>query len=149
LINCQDFLKCIHHFASQYYGSRRELFDSAGAYRKVKRENRKRRMLRAARSRSKDPETRPDERESDEGEKHTDNDSSTEISPTSKAQRKRKGKAKTMSGSIVTPQKDMYKALDGSALLCIGTLIFRDANLVILILNKRQGHYFRHILRHR
>ncbi|KAF8484423.1 hypothetical protein JB92DRAFT_1567549 [Gautieria morchelliformis] len=113
-----DFLKCIHHFASQYYGSRGELFDSAGVYRKVKRENRQRRMLQAAESRSKNPETSQDEGEIDEEGKRADNDSSKEMSPTSKSQRKRKGKEKAMS-----TQKDMYKAFDGSALLCIGTLL--------------------------
>lgn len=134
----QDFLKCIHYFASQYYGSRGELFDSAGDYRKMKKENRRQRMLEVGASGSQDPKTSQDGNEDQEAES---DDPSKVVFPTSESTRVRKEKGISKSGNIKEKRRDMYKAFDGSALLCIGRLSSMCTNLTISNLLK-QGPYF-------
>jgi hypothetical protein len=116
----QDFLKCIHHFASQHYGSAGQLFDSAAQYRKEKKEKRRLRMLETEASGSKDSGNTQEVDSDEEGE---DDESVAEGSSNSKSKNKDKGKGKVKHRGPrkKVTERDMYKAFEGSALLCIGT----------------------------
>ncbi|KAJ7066755.1 hypothetical protein C8F01DRAFT_1366201 [Mycena amicta] len=84
-----DLLKCVHHFASNYYAERGQLFNDSRIYRKAQKQ---RRLAKKARL-----ETQAEEE-----------DESEENSPE---------KVKT------TRRRDMYKTMDGSALLAVGMLL--------------------------
>ena len=104
-------------------------------------------MLQAAASGSQDPEISQDEEGSDAEEEQAEGvDSRKEGLAISESTPGHKGK-EAKSGTIRNTRRDMYKAFDGSALLCIGTLCFLCAYLVIAnSAQKQQGHYFSHTL---
>jgi hypothetical protein len=89
----QDLLKYIHHFACNYYSDRAQLFHESRTWRKERKE---RRAREAAEAKVVAEDANSDDEEGPE----VDAPSET-----------------------VTPQRrDMYKTMDGSALLAIGTL---------------------------
>lgn len=107
-------MKCLHHFASHYYGARDELFDSAKQYRKEKAEMRRLREMRPCEDNS--------EREGENANEQlpVSNDSEP---PDSISKEKEPKATKSRKPRIKHDKKDMYKAFDGSALLCIGIFI--------------------------
>ncbi|KAF8589646.1 hypothetical protein K439DRAFT_1628644 [Ramaria rubella] len=107
-----DFLKCIHHFASQYYYFKGELFDSAGQYRREKKEKQRQRKLRAETSGSQEDQTEDEDDGGDDQERTRQKVNIKDI-----------GKQKKPRTPKENRKKDMYKAFDGSALLCIGMLL--------------------------
>ncbi|KAG6917667.1 hypothetical protein DXG01_001642 [Tephrocybe rancida] len=93
-----DLLKSIHYFASTYYHERGQLFNATKEYRQLRRQNKLKRLKRA---------------ELDGGDSE-ELDESSEPMKLPRRGGRRKGVKKT-----VYP-KDMYKTLDGSALMVIG-----------------------------
>ena len=116
--DAQDFLKCIHHLASRYYASSGRLFDGAAQYRKVKKEKRRQRILQAEASTFQNAGSSD---VAEESHHEAEDDSMEKHSRCSKSKAKGKGKAKAKVTRTKVTQRDMYKAFDGSALLCIGT----------------------------
>ncbi|KAF7308650.1 hypothetical protein HMN09_00714400 [Mycena chlorophos] len=88
-----DLLKCIHHFASNYYEERGQLYNDSRTYRKQKTARR-----RAKKARLENPDAHVDDSEEQEDE-----------SPKQAAN--------------TTRRRDMYKTMDGSALLAVGMLL--------------------------
>ncbi|KAJ6581369.1 hypothetical protein B0H19DRAFT_1114881 [Mycena capillaripes] len=91
----QDLLKCIHHFACNYYSDRGQLFNASRTYRKAKKQ---RRLARLA------AKEKPRPQDASSGEEEPAPDADTDPPKTQKDRR-----------------RDMYKVMDGSALLAIGT----------------------------
>ncbi|KAF8520783.1 hypothetical protein BU17DRAFT_88688 [Hysterangium stoloniferum] len=111
-----DFLKCIHHFTSRYYGSTNQLFDSGRQYRKEKKERKQRRILQIA-----SKETQSIQTESSGGEEN--NLDAGDSVGEGKKEQEDKPRSEKWTPKKKETRKDMYRALDGSALLCIGMLL--------------------------
>ncbi|KAJ6493685.1 hypothetical protein C8R47DRAFT_418403 [Mycena vitilis] len=94
-----DLLKCIHHFACNYYSDRGQLFNASRTYRKAKKQ---RRLAKLA---AKEQQTSVEDG-ANSGEEEGP-DASTDPPQTTHLDRRR----------------DMYKTMDGSALLAIGMLL--------------------------
>ncbi|KAJ7155545.1 hypothetical protein C8R43DRAFT_436985 [Mycena crocata] len=94
-----DLLKSIHHFACNYYSDRGQLFNDSRAYRKAKKQ---RRLAKLA------MKQKVQAGEIDSGEEDPD------TSPTKPDK---------------TRRRDMYKTLDGSALLAVGVCYYRSTLL--------------------
>ncbi|KAJ7601039.1 hypothetical protein C8J56DRAFT_1157277 [Mycena floridula] len=103
----QDLLKCVHRLAASYYGERGQLLNSYSQYRKEKRARKKRRDMQAA-SGSSVQEPADDEASSSSDEEEEPIDSNA--------------------------HRDMYKTMNGSALMAIGMLV--QEHMAMLI---RQG----------
>jgi len=115
-----ELLKCIHHFASCHYRERGQLFDSSRNYRGKKKERRKQSQdnihaLAANASRrnnaDSDSEDLIDEEEEDT-EEAEDEDDDMGVGDSSREGHR-----------TDSCRKDMYKALDGSALMAIGIVL--------------------------
>ncbi|KAJ7115829.1 hypothetical protein C8R44DRAFT_215063 [Mycena epipterygia] len=94
-----DLLKCIHHFACNYYSDRGQLFNASRTYRKARKQRRLAKLARKAKLQ--------DEENSDEEEDPVEEADSGQQKSRQTEERKR----------------DMYKTMDGSALLAIGMLL--------------------------
>ncbi|KAG6806266.1 hypothetical protein H0H92_011990, partial [Tricholoma furcatifolium] len=101
-----DLLKAIHYFASSYYHDRGQLFDATKEYRQIRKRNKLRRLKEQGEcDESWDDSTEPSDEDSEESE-----------------QKGKGGKRKGV-GRRNIYRKDMYKVLDGSALMAIGMLM--------------------------
>ncbi|KAJ7623324.1 hypothetical protein FB45DRAFT_869933 [Roridomyces roridus] len=138
----QDLLKCIHHFACQYYSERGQLFNDTRTYRK---ERKRRRLAKlaaaeeAAQGEVSDGEenTVPDGQEHTvpDGQEHTVPDGEETTMPDGEENTSQDGQDNTSQDGepdVPLPKKirdpenrrrDMYKTLDGSALLAVGMLL--------------------------
>ncbi|KAJ7077878.1 hypothetical protein B0H15DRAFT_861281 [Mycena belliarum] len=99
-----DLLKSIHHFACSYYSSRGQLFNDSRTYLKEKKKRRLARLEKSAKAQ--DADATSDEEESP-----------STVQKTKKAE---------------TQRRDMYKRMDGSALVAIGILQFRGHCAVLI-----------------
>jgi len=118
-----DLLKAIHHFASCYYRERGQLFDSSRDYRGMKKERRRQRQenihtlaTNTIKHETIDSETEHTgtEDETTEEDEDENDDMDMDAVDTGKDGPRTKGD---------TYRKDMYKALDGSALMAIGIVL--------------------------
>ncbi|KAG6819138.1 hypothetical protein H0H93_015031 [Arthromyces matolae] len=97
-----DLLKAIHYFSASYYHERGQLFNATKEYRNVRKQNKLKRLERQqTRENTADEDWEEDE----------------PIEPP-----RRGGRKKGIVGRVVH-RKDMYKMLDGSALMAIGMLM--------------------------
>ncbi|KAH9942599.1 hypothetical protein B0H21DRAFT_780007 [Amylocystis lapponica] len=104
-----DLLKCLHHFASAYYGAMGQLYDASKEARRTKRLRRLKRLRRQANAGD-------DEREKHEGSGKEDDSGQETVSSEKIKTRERHWTAKAS-------KTDMYKIFDGSALMAIGMLV--------------------------
>ncbi|KAF7294429.1 hypothetical protein MKEN_01435400 [Mycena kentingensis (nom. inval.)] len=88
-----DLLKCIHHYASSYYSERGQLFNDSRTFRK---ERKRRRLAKKAR---------------------------LELGSDAESEQEEPPKKMVAPASAKERRKDMYKTMDGSALLAIGMLL--------------------------
>ncbi|KAF7432641.1 hypothetical protein PC9H_004583 [Pleurotus ostreatus] len=111
-----DLLKCIHHFASNYYNERGQLLNSTRDYRR----NRKARQLAKLHSKTQDKTRGEVQRLEDKGDveevEDDEDDDEEEEDPSPPRKRVRYSKEKYMF-------RDMYKIMDGSSLMAIGMLL--------------------------
>ncbi|KAJ7767416.1 hypothetical protein DFH07DRAFT_954930 [Mycena maculata] len=105
-----DLLKCIHHFACNYYSDRGQLFNDSRIYRKARKQRRLAKLARKQQLEQEDPDSGQEQLEQEhansgqeEGQVHPD------------PQKAKNGQANR--------RRDMYKTLDGSALLAVGMLL--------------------------
>ncbi|KAG6845516.1 hypothetical protein H0H87_007760 [Tephrocybe sp. NHM501043] len=99
MLPSSDLLKSIHYFASSYYHERGQLFNATKEYRQMRRQNK---LVKLGRQRKADVS----------GDDFAEwEDESEEIEPTSRG-----GRKKGVIGRTIH-RKDMYKMLDGSALM--------------------------------
>ncbi|KZP21606.1 hypothetical protein FIBSPDRAFT_1044128 [Athelia psychrophila] len=146
-----DLLKQIHHFAASWYSSHDLLHDGSREYRRGRKAKKDAKTAKAAEeaaaaearasgsksvSASPKPESQPDEEEDEESDDEEGEDDEGEESDNVKGKGKAKGKSKAKgkakSKKQSTARLDMYKTLDGSALLAIGMLLqHRTASLLL------------------
>ncbi|KAJ7224394.1 hypothetical protein GGX14DRAFT_650115 [Mycena pura] len=107
-----DLLKCIHHFACNYYTERSQLFNASQIFRKARKERRLAKLARQQEQQLQDSDSEGDGASSDEQE---------EEQPQPDAD-SRSGRRKKMNLKE-DRRRDMYKTMDGSALLAIGMLL--------------------------
>ncbi|KAL4264521.1 hypothetical protein AB1N83_004165 [Pleurotus pulmonarius] len=105
-----DLLKCIHHFASNYYSERGQLSNSTRDYRR----NRKARQLAKLDNKTHVKARGEGENRDEKGDTEEDNDDGEDSSPARKRARRRREKYLF---------RDMYKIMDGSSLMAIGMLL--------------------------
>ncbi|KIJ57232.1 hypothetical protein M422DRAFT_238825 [Sphaerobolus stellatus SS14] len=120
-----DFLKCIHYFSSHYYGMNGQIFDSAKEYRKKKSNKRRKRQAMQAKVAKATPESEDNSQTDEEEDAEESDDVGKHSSPSpdrSKGKQRADGPTKPRKARLKDDRKDMYKAFDGSALLCIGWL---------------------------
>ncbi|KAL1744861.1 hypothetical protein HDZ31DRAFT_37618 [Schizophyllum fasciatum] len=115
-----DLLKCIHHFASRYYAERGMLLNASKDYRRERKERRQSALRKAEQSEGEQQagEKQRNENEEADGSEEHDNEEDTESGPPVK--RKRRGQAYAESSKL---SRDMYKVMDGSALMALGLLL--------------------------
>ncbi|KAG6902203.1 hypothetical protein C0995_003035 [Termitomyces sp. Mi166 len=101
-----DLLKSIHYFASSYYHERGQLFNATQDYRQMRKQNRLKKLEQQKKAEA--------DRENSESDEDSEQDETNRP--------RRGGRKKGVTGKIVH-RKDMYKMLDGSALMAIGMLI--------------------------
>ena len=107
----QDLLKCLHHFAAKYYSDKGQLIDASRIARQQKKAKKKANM-------STDPGSRSNSWSTADPNSGEESDSSDiEIAPASSAT-PQTSKQKGRQGANLV--KDMYKMLDGSALVALG-----------------------------
>lgn len=124
----QDLLKCIHYFASTYYSEMGQLRDSSRQYRKEKKQKRLKRLQatlpsqsekHAGQAQSENWNQEDDSLSSEEESKGNERETGqTSKSTGCKRRRKRARAERVQTGHTAA---DMYKVLDGSALMAIGT----------------------------
>ncbi|KAF9498872.1 hypothetical protein BDN71DRAFT_1587218 [Pleurotus eryngii] len=110
-----DLLKCIHHFASNYYNERGQLLNSTRDYRR----NRKARQLVKLHSKTLDRTRGEVQRLEEKGDVEgvdDEDDEEEEEDPSPPRKRFRYSREKYMF-------RDMYKIMDGSSLMAIGMLL--------------------------
>ncbi|KAF7370724.1 hypothetical protein MSAN_00705600 [Mycena sanguinolenta] len=88
-----DLLKYIHHFACNYYSDRGQLFNESRTWRKGRRERKLAKLAAKAKLNSEEEEGTASEPDAD------------------------------LPKTVIPPRRDMYKTMDGSALLAIGMLL--------------------------
>jgi hypothetical protein len=103
----QDLLKCIHYFASTYYNERGQLFNGSKEFRQQRKQYKLMRLQQEKEARSPSTSLR--------GTPDGDCNQVEEETP----KRPRRG-GRTKGVRKVIHRKDMYKVLDGSALMVIG-----------------------------
>ncbi|KAL1720571.1 hypothetical protein EV715DRAFT_271884 [Schizophyllum commune] len=120
-----DLLKCIHHFASKYYTERGMLLNASKGYRRERKERRQHATRRITRTPEYEVEVEPEvEEEEDAGDDQErqageeDDAGDVELPPPRK--RRKRGKAYAESSKL---SRDMYKVMDGSALMALGLLL--------------------------
>ena len=97
----------------------------------MKKENRRQRIVQRAASGSQDLVNSQNNDGNKAEEQAGNDDSSEELLPTPESTPACRGKAKARSRTIKTTRRDMYKAFDGSALLCIGTFSSLSSYLMV------------------
>ncbi|KAK7453532.1 hypothetical protein VKT23_011812 [Stygiomarasmius scandens] len=128
-----DLLKCIHHLASRFYDKHGQLSNSSREYRK---ERKTRRLARLAKQRQDLKSKRDRQRDSDasdidseitsgsetveHSDRSTEDDDNDTFPDETSSLRSTKGKVARRKQNRFT---DMYKAMDGSALMIIGMLL--------------------------
>ncbi|KAF9458470.1 hypothetical protein BDZ94DRAFT_1270532 [Collybia nuda] len=112
-----DLLKSIHYFASQYYTEKGQLYNASRQYRLEKKQRRLSRLQQEKDAASASPELEPHGASGD-----------TDDAPVKKP--RRGGRVK---GGKVIYRKDMYKVLEGSALMAIGMLLQEHVNQLMEI----------------
>ncbi|KAH8118846.1 hypothetical protein DFH11DRAFT_1723684 [Phellopilus nigrolimitatus] len=132
-----DLLKCIHHFASEYYSANGCLFDAAREARRQRKERKLRKLEKRARRQNEEPvdddqdsqldfdgssKSNGNDMEEDDENRNSDGvaDSGKE-KRSQKYDKKKKGRSKGDKEKML--RRDMYKAFDGSALMAIGMLL--------------------------
>lgn len=117
----QDLLKCVHHFASRYYAARGLLSDRSRQYR---REVRQRKTVHAlAADGGAGADAGGDNLFTEDGEDHGDSSGKDDHCEGGLAKNRRRSEGK---GAPSENVPNMYRALDGSALMAIGTSILAD-----------------------
>ncbi|KAI0690839.1 hypothetical protein BC835DRAFT_158406 [Cytidiella melzeri] len=129
-----DLLKCIHYFASALYTEMGQLRDSSREYR---REKKRRRLARLAKTPSTSPQRGVSDAEASAEGSYSSPSSSSDDEKEEQRHEEHKRKRTSKSGSktrslgrkgvsrpeLNTMKTDMYKACDGSALMAIGMLL--------------------------
>ena len=117
-VRIQDLLKCVHHFASQYYTAQGLLSDRSRIYkRKLRQRKAGAGVVQATDS---DAEVGEDAAADDLFAEDVE-DSGSAIGGEGAAKDRERGKDKCRPSESVP---NMYRALDGSALMAIGTPMF-------------------------
>ncbi|KIY53906.1 hypothetical protein FISHEDRAFT_68473 [Fistulina hepatica ATCC 64428] len=140
LLPSSDLLQCIHHFASEHYTSRGMLLNSSKDYRAQKKARRARRLSERARtSSSSDEDTFHDNDEShDEHSLRKDEIEEGEDAKKSKGKGKKRDTRRL--GYRTDVMRDMYKVMDGSALVAIGMLL--EEHVAFLVSKARGGSFY-------
>ncbi|KAL1704165.1 hypothetical protein EV121DRAFT_291611 [Schizophyllum commune] len=121
-----DLLKCIHHFASKYYTERGMLLNASRDYRRERKERRKNATRQPAHTPEGDEgEPAVEEEQVEDGhpavdEQAVDEEGTNASAPPPPTKRRKRGKAYAESSKLT---RDMYKVMDGSALMALGLLL--------------------------
>ncbi|KAL1660393.1 hypothetical protein GGF50DRAFT_118997 [Schizophyllum commune] len=121
-----DLLKCIHHFASKYYTERGMLLNASKDYRRERKERRKNATRQTTHTpEGDDGEPAVEEEQDEDGhpavdEQEVDEEGTNASAPPPPTKRRKRGKAYAESSKL---SRDMYKVMDGSALLALGLLL--------------------------
>lgn len=115
-------MKCIHHFASVYYGDQGQLFDAPRQHRREKRLRRLERHKGAPEEYSSAHSQDEDSDEDDGDSKRTsdDRESDSDDDDPGKGGSGASASDEENRAARAPPKKDMYKIMDGSALMAIG-----------------------------
>ncbi|KAK0491599.1 hypothetical protein IW261DRAFT_1323790 [Armillaria novae-zelandiae] len=114
-----DLLKCVHHFASVYYSERGQLLNASKQYRLERKARQMKRLAKAKREESNDDRDPLDE---DGHLQDTEQPASDEEEPDDKEARPRR-RGQKPKNRIGVSRRDMYKLMDGTALMAIGILL--------------------------
>ncbi len=124
-------MKCIHHFASEFYSSKGLLYDASKEARKEKKTRKLEKQTQIQQTKLQGEETKGsnDEKESDEDDEHAEDsdqeegfedrrrdataNESNDVNKTGRTNKNTKKAKKRL-------RRDMYKIFDGSALMAIG-----------------------------
>ncbi|KAK0443928.1 uncharacterized protein EV420DRAFT_1015296 [Desarmillaria tabescens] len=117
-----DLLKCIHHFASLYYSERGQLLNASKSYRLERKARQMKRLEKAKREESNDDRNPLDEDCHAQDAEQPAEDETDEEEPDDKEARSRRRGQKPKS-LIGVSRRDMYKLMDGTALMAIGILL--------------------------
>ncbi|KAG7447765.1 uncharacterized protein BT62DRAFT_966841 [Guyanagaster necrorhizus] len=117
-----DLLKCIHHFASLYYSERGQLLNASKLYRLRRKALQMKRLAKAKREEANDDRNSSDEDgDPQDAEQSVQDESDEEELDDKEARSRRRGqKPKKLIGVL---RRDMYKLMDGTALMAIGELL--------------------------
>ncbi|KAL1695641.1 hypothetical protein GGG16DRAFT_121455 [Schizophyllum commune] len=121
-----DLLKCIHHFASKYYTERGMLLNASRDYRRERKERRKNATRQPTYTPEGDEgEPAVEEEQYEDGhpavdEQEVDEEGTNASAPPPPTKRRKRGKAYAESSKL---SRDMYKVMDGSALMALGLLL--------------------------
>ncbi|KDQ15471.1 hypothetical protein BOTBODRAFT_625174 [Botryobasidium botryosum FD-172 SS1] len=137
-----NLLKTIHHFASNYYSKRGELFDGTARYRELRKERRRRKMekskeqIDSEHDSGSESESRKD---CDVDEDEDNEESEFWPSPGSGGDGDgHKPHLQTDEGRR-SPRKDMYRAFDGTALMAIGMILQEHVASLLVASNGDDG----------
>lgn len=115
-----DLLKAIHHHTALFYTFRGQLTNVSQQYRKLRKERRLAKLRKAAKPNgSRDSSTIPSV---DGQETSGESDGSDDESASGKGQHSASARSTKSSTNQFYPERDMYKAFDGSALMAIAML---------------------------
>ena len=104
----QDLLKCIHYFASTYYNERGQLFNGSREFRQQRKINKlKRRQEMETQSASTSLRGTPD----------------ADTNQVEEEPKKPRRGGRVKGAGRVIHRKDMYKVMDGSALVVLGAVL--------------------------
>ena len=104
----KDLLKCIQYFASTYYNERGQLFNGSREFRQQRKQNKLMRLQQEKEVRSASLPSRGSPNDGDQEEEEA-------------LERQRRGGRVKGAGKVIH-RKDMYKVMDGSVLMVIGSL---------------------------
>ena len=124
----QDLLKCVHHFASRYYAARGLLSDRSRKYRREVRQRKTGHALAAAGGTGEKAgaDAVGDDVFTEDGDGEDRGDYSGKDDPCKGGLSKENRRWSEGKGAPSERVPDMYRALDGSALMAIGTSILAD-----------------------
>ncbi|PBK93959.1 hypothetical protein ARMGADRAFT_965620 [Armillaria gallica] len=114
-----DLLKCVHHFASVYYSERGQLLNASKPYRL---ERKARQMKRLAKAKREEPNDDRDLSDEDGHLQDAEQPAADEEEPDDKDGRPRR-RGQKPKNLIGVSRRDMYKLMDGTALMAIGVLL--------------------------
>ncbi|SJL02627.1 uncharacterized protein ARMOST_05959 [Armillaria ostoyae] len=110
-----DLLKCVHHFASVYYSERGQLLNASKPYRLERKARQMKRLAKAKREESNDDRDLSDE----DGHLQDAKQPAADEEPDDKEVRPRR-RGQKPKHLIGVSRRDMYKLMDGTALMAIG-----------------------------
>ncbi|KAK0207098.1 hypothetical protein DFS33DRAFT_643980 [Desarmillaria ectypa] len=117
----EDLLKCIHYFASLYYSERGQLLDASKSYRLERKARQMKRLEKARREESNDDRDPLDKNcHPQDTEQPTEDETDEEPDDKRVRSRRRGQKPKDVIG---VSRRDMYKLMDGTALMALGELL--------------------------